>query len=171
MRRSLAKQRSLQTAVRAFTLIEVLVYLGVLAVLLGIGYSALYHCMDGYIAFRRSVDDIGSVLNTGERWRADVRAVHRPIRLETKPEEQILYLPGVRGEITYRFTTNAVSRRVGNGSWSQLLGNVKASAVKSDQRQNVTAWCWELELQPRSKISRTCALFTFIAVPNGNSSK
>jgi hypothetical protein len=147
----------------------------VVFVLLGVGYSALYHGIDSSIALRRDADDIASALHAGERWRADMRLANKQIRLEQTPAGQIAYLEGLHSEAAYRFSTNAVFRRVGEGPWVKLLSNVKSSVIEPDARQHVTAWRWELELQPRQKGSvkpgRVRPLFTFIAVPEGTPTK
>jgi len=158
-----------------FQLIEALVYIAVVFVVLGAGYEALYLCIDSSITLRRNADDITNALLAGERWRADVRLADRHIRVEKTPAEQIAYLEGARVEVAYRFSTNAVLRRVGDAPWVRLLANVRSSVMEADPRRQVTAWRWELELQPRQqanmKPGRIRPLFTFIAVPEGSSSK
>lgn len=158
-----------------YLLIEALVYIAVIVALLGAGYAAMYRCIDSSIALRRNADDITSALHAGERWRADVRAARQPVRLEDTADGQLLYLPRATNEVVYRFSTNAVSRRLGAGPWLRLLPSVKSSTMKSDPRQHATAWCWELELAPRTQASvkpgRVRPLFTFIAVPERPSSK
>jgi len=156
---------------RAFTLIEVLVYLGLAVLLLGFGYSAAYRCTDNSVALRRSTDDIVNALHAGERWRADVRAASGQMQVESGPGGQIFRIPCVRGEVVYRFVTNEVFRQVGGSPALRVLENVKVSAMQSDPRQNVVAWRWELELKPRAKISRVRPLFTFIAASSGSSAK
>ena len=148
-----------------YMLIEALVYIGVSFLLLGIGFAAMYRCIDNSVGLRRSADDITSVLHAGERWRADVRATVRPVQLENLPAEQILHLPGPQIEIVYRYAEGAVFRRVGPGAWTQLLTNVSSSTVQPDPRQTLVAWRWELELKTRAKASRIRPLFTFMAVP------
>ncbi len=156
----------------AYLLIEALVYIGLSLVLFTVGYAALYRCIDTTVAMRRSAEDLSHSLYAGERWRADVRAAHGSLRLETTESEQILHLPAVaRGEIAYRFYENAVFRRINSSPWSILLTNVVASTMESDPRQNVSAWKWELDLRPRSKPSRIRPLFTFEAVPGQDSPK
>lgn len=154
---------------RGYLLIEALVYIAVIVVLFGAGYAAMYRCVDSSIALRRNADDITSALHAGERWRADVRAATRPVRVETTLSGQFLYLEGAAGTVAYRFSTNAITRRLGMGPWVRLLPNVRSSTMSADQRQQVTAWRWELELQPRPtgsiKPGRVRPLFTFIAVP------
>jgi len=153
----------------AYMMIEALVYIGLVMVILGAGYVAMYRCIDNSVALRRSADDISRALQAGERWRADVRAVQGVVRLEDTSAEPTLYLPSARGEVAYRFASNAVLRRMGDGNWVRLLANVKTSAMSGDARKNVAAWQWELELQPQFKGTvkpgRLRPLFTFLAVP------
>ena len=164
-----------RSAIRGFQLIEALVYIAVIFVVLGAGYEALYRCMDSSITLRRNADDIASALHAGERWRADVRLASRQIRVEQTPSEQIVHLEGPRGEVAYRFATNAVLRRVGDAPGVRLLPSVKSSVMEADPRRQVTAWRWELELKPRQqanmKPGRVRPLFTFIAVPEGSPSQ
>jgi Tfp pilus assembly protein PilE len=160
---------------RGYLLIEALVYIGVVAALLGVAYAAAYRCIDRSIALRRNADDITSALHAGERWRADVRAAASQVRLENTEADQLLYLDGPGSTVVYRFTTNAVSRRVGSAPWVRLLPKVKSSTMIADRREYVTAWRWELELQPRAtgsvKPGRIRPLFTFLAVPQHLSPK
>ena len=152
-----------------YMIIECLVYGMVLLILLGVGYAAFYRCVENSVRLRRNASDIANALHAGERWRADVRAASSSIRFERTGTGQMLRLTGVRGEVAYQFTTNAVLRRVGNGTWTRMLNNVQSSAMETDQRPNVTAWRWELELEPSSKRpARVRPLFTFLAVPEGS---
>src|SRR5439155_11435731 len=76
-------KHNLKPQVRSgYMLIEALVYIGVSFLLLGIGFAAMYRCIDNSVGLRRSADDITSALHAGERWRADVRATVRPVQLE-----------------------------------------------------------------------------------------
>ena len=151
-------------------IIECLVYGFVLLILLGVGYAAYYRCLENSVRLRRNVDDVANALHAGERWRADVRAASGPIRFESADTGQMLRLTGLHGEVAYQFTTNAVLRRVGNGTWTCLLKQVQSSTMEADPRPNVTAWRWELELRPRSKKpARVRPLFTFLAVPERSS--
>jgi hypothetical protein len=160
---------------RAYLLIEALVYIAVVFLLLGAGYAAMYRCIDSSIALRRNADDITSALHAGERWRADVRSATKRVRLEDVAPEQLLYLDGTNGQVVYRFATNGISRRLGTGPWVRLLPNVKSSIMQPDPREYVTAWRWELELQPRTtgsvKPGRVRPLFTFTAVPERTSTR
>ena len=158
-----------RSAQRAYLLIEALVYIAVIVALLGVGYAAMYRCVDSSLALRRNADDIASALHAGERWRADVRAATTQVRAENTDAGQHLYLEGARGTVTYRFATNAVLRSVNAGPWLHVLSSVKSSTMTTDKREYVTAWRWELELQTHAygsvKPGRVRPLFTFIAVP------
>jgi hypothetical protein len=160
---------------QGYLLIEALVYIAVIVALLGAGYAAMYRCVDSSIALRRNADDITGALHAGERWRADVRTATSQPRVENTDAGQLLYLEGARGTVVYRFTTNAVFRSVSGGPWAHVLEHVKASVMAPDKRENVTAWRWELEIQPRAKGSvkpgRVRPLFTFLAVPEQPATK
>jgi len=155
----------------AYLLTEALVYMAVLFLLLGVGYAALYRCVHSSVALRRNTEDIVRALRAGELWRADVRSAASPARWETTDTGRILRLPGKRAEVAYRFSEGAVLRQVGSAPWRPLLIGVKSSTMEADPRQNVTAWRWELELDPQIKPGRVRPLFTFISVPQASSIK
>ena len=153
-----------------FTLLEMLAYIGVLFVFFGASYAFTFRCMKDSTGLRRATEDIADVLQVGENWRADVRAASR-IQLETAPNEQVLHLPGSRGDIAYRFAENSVSRRVANNDWAPLLTSVQTSTFTNDLFNNVSLWRWEVELQPRAKKPGSRPMFTFMAVPSASSGK
>lgn len=157
----------------AFTLVECLVYMILLFIVLGLGYAAMYRSMDASMGLRRNASDITQALDAGERWREDVRLATQPLRVEKGDDQQtILHIPQADTEVTYRFASNNVSRRVGQGDWAPALEHVNASNFILDPRQKVTAWKWELELQPhRKSLTRLHPLFTFIAVPTNSPAK
>jgi prepilin-type N-terminal cleavage/methylation domain-containing protein len=150
---------------RAFTLIEVMVYIAVLAVLMGLAYEILFQSLASSVAFQRSADDIVKVLRAGERWRADVRAC-ASVRLENRGEEQLLRLQHAGRAVSYRFATNCVFRSVAGQPWTPLLVNVKSATFAPDRRRAVTGWRCELELQKRTRQAGIAhPVFSFMAVP------
>jgi type II secretory pathway pseudopilin PulG len=152
-----------------FTLVEVLIYMAMLFLILGLGYLAMYRSMDASSGLRRNTDDIRRAVDAGERWREDVRHATKPLRLEhATAGEIVLRIPEAHAEVAYRFSSGTVSRRIGNGEWTPVLDKVKTSAFIDDRRKNTTAWLWEVELQTyRKSLTRTRPLFTFIAAaPN-----
>jgi hypothetical protein len=160
-------------SVSAYMLVECLVYISAVCFLLGAGYVALDRCITSSELLRRSADDITSAIHAGERWRADVRLATAEIRLVNTNGEQMLHLTGPRGTREYRFADGSIFRRVDQGAWSRMIANVQSSTMESDARGSVSAWRWELELQPRlkgpAKPGRVRPLFTFTAVSGRNS--
>lgn len=152
---------------RGTSLIECLVYIGVLFVVLAVAGAAYARVLDHTRQVRRVAADIARALDAGERWRADVRAATAPPRLETQGPIQALHLPGPDAEVVYLFDGSNVVRRAGAGATGQtFLPRVKASRFVPDPRRHVTAWRWEVELQPGPRPGRTPPLFTFLAVAN-----
>jgi len=156
-----------------FTLIETLVYMSMLFVILGMGYLAMYKSMDASTGLRRNATDITRAVEAGEHWREDVRDATQPIRLEPVGEnETVLHIPQAQAEVTYLYSSNSISRRVGQGDWFPVLEHVKTAQFVADQRQKVSAWRWELELEHyRKSTTRTRPLFTFVAVATNNLAK
>lgn len=161
------ERTGLVSYVRGYTLIEMLVYMGVAFLVLGLASAAMYRSMDASDGLRRNAGDISSTLSAGERWREDVRRANGPLRLEKIDEnETVLHIPQKHGDVVYGLSSNAVTRQVAAGSRTPVLDHVKASDFVADQRGKVLAWRWEVELLPyRKAMTRTRPLFTFLAVP------
>ncbi len=154
---------------RGYLLTEALVYIGLVFVLLGIGYAAMYRSIDNSVALRRNADDILRAMHAGERWRADIRLATRDVAWDNRGDDPVLRLEGSTNQVNYRFTGSAVYRRTGTGPWSRILEHVGSSLMKRELRPAVIVWRWELELQPQAtgsfKPGRVRPLFTFLAVP------
>lgn len=161
--------RSRVTGGGGYLLVEALGYIAVVFVLLGAGYLALYRCMDHSIALRHNSESLAAALQAGERWRADVRAAAQGVTREKRGDGAVLVLRTAAGTVEYRQEGRSLHRRVGAGPWVKLLDSVKASRMEADRRTTVTAWRWELELQPQAKgrdvPGRFRPLLTFLAVP------
>src|SRR2546421_12898184 len=80
---------------RAYMLMEALAYITVLLVLMGVGFAALYRCIDSSIALRRSAGDLTAAIHAGERWRADIRSAEKEPWLDTTAYDPILHIPRV----------------------------------------------------------------------------
>lgn len=147
---------------RGITLIECLVYIGALAVVLGMGMAAYQSSLDHTISLRRNTDDITQALSAGEYWRADIRAATQPPRFDETA--QILHIPQAKGEVAYQFSEEQVSRRgSADGVWTVILPRVQQSEMIRDARAQVTAWRWELELRSYRLEVMIRPLFTFTA--------
>lgn len=146
------------------SLIECLVYIAVFGILLGGGTAAFYFCWDHTRAVIFTANEVESALRAGETWRADVRAATGKISIETTATGEVVKIPEGGKEIVYRFTEGLLCREIPAQNHSRvLLERVKVSEVKSADRAGVSAWRWDLELQPRRKEARFPLLFTFEA--------
>ena len=146
---------------RGYTLIEVLVYIAVLTVVLGVAYTAYARYEKGSRDLSRNADDIIRALRAGERWRDDVRAAVAPVRIT----DNGVVIPQRAGDIEYAFADGTL--------WRQklpVLKQLKASAMRSDPRPHVVAWRWELELASPKQTAHVRPLFSFTAVPGGGQS-
>ena len=153
---------------RGYLLTEVLVYIGLVFLLMGIAYAAMSRLVDNSVALRRNADDVIRSVHAGERWRADLRAASRVVHLENSGDEQILHLDGDHGVVEYSYAAGGLFRRNGAEAWFPVLDRVKSSTMQLDPRPGVNAWRWELELQPQNrgsfKSGRIRPLFTFLSV-------
>jgi len=144
---------------RGFTMIEMLVYIAVLAVVVNLAFFAYYRYDQQMRNVRRNADDIVRAMRAGERWRDDVRnATASPRAIEDG-----MVIPWRSGEIVYVFADGTVWRRAA-GLQTVALKNVSASTMSSDPRDRVSAWRWELELTSPKKTVLMRPLFTFTAV-------
>lgn len=144
---------------RGYTLIEMLVYIAVLAVVLDLSFAAYYR-YDLYTRdLRRNADDIVRVMRAGERWRDDIRNAIAPPHITKNG----IAIPTQSGPIDYIFVDDTVWRQMA-GVPSVAFRHVKVSVMSIDQRQHVDSWRWELELTSPKKTVLLHPLFTFTAV-------
>lgn len=155
--------RSISRPRTAFSLLECLAYLGVFFIVLGVAFGAYYRMNEQTREFSRNSADIIRAMQSGERWRADVRAATNAMQFE---ENQELRLTTRSGEVSYFFRDRTVWRQDFDKKQSELfLSNVKSSTMTADARPQVKAWRWEIELQTKRTNSTIRPLFTFLAVP------
>jgi Tfp pilus assembly protein PilX len=149
-------------------LAECLVYIGVWVMITGLAFTAFFRVLDNAKRLRRNAADIARALQAGERWREDIRSATGSVKLVTVEgaPDQALHIPQHSGEVIYFFTgTNVVRRANATASWVETLVAVRTSNMIEDRRPRVTAWRWEVELQPVKKTSLTRPLFSFQSVP------
>jgi type II secretory pathway component PulJ len=146
-----------------YNLMELLTYMAVFAMVMGVVFPAFHKVFKQFRAMERNTDDIVRVMNAGERWRNDVRAsVSAPVATDTT-----LKLVQKTGTVTYEFADNAVWRTAPDGARWAVLSNVKSVVVHEEKRSNVTAWRWEVELLTKQDVVRVTPLFSFMAVAGG----
>lgn len=152
--------------VAGVSLIECLTYIGILSIILGVGYAALYSAMENARGLRRNADDIAAALNVGELWRQDIRDATGAIRAEQLGTNQTLRIPQPSREVTYEFAEGRLRRQVErDGPWQILLPKVQNSMMSADRRERVAAWRWDLMLKPGSRKVLLKPVFSFTAVP------
>lgn len=152
---------------RGATLIEMLIYIGLLAVVLGVGVNGLIRVWGVHGTLRRQSDAIVLAGDTGERWRADIRAATGPIRSD---DGTTLTIPVGDRVVTWGFGNGIVWRQAASDrKAAPLLLGVRASRMTPEIRGPVRAWKWELELEPVPARARTVPLYTFFAVEGGGS--
>jgi hypothetical protein len=145
-------------------LVECLVYLTVFVILLGGALTVFYFCWDHSAAITYATNDIGTALNAGERWRADVRAATGKIIVETDSTSQTVWIQEGKTKVVYRFSVGEIRRQdSAEKSFQLLLSRVKSSQMETEMRGGVTAWSWELELAQHRKETHLPLLFTFEA--------
>ena len=147
----------------AATLIECLVYFGVMTTILAAASLAFYRSYDHMRSLRRNADDITRVLHIGELWRNDVRQAVRPPTLDAT--NQTLHVEHRNGIVDYHFAKNQILRRTATDApWTCVLTNLNGSQMNLETQRGVAAWRWEIELRPLRKPARVQPLFTFTAV-------
>jgi len=161
------KLPSSSSRVRAQTgvlLIECIVYIGLYAIVVGLGLATFYLCWDNSKALLYVTDDMAAALRAGERWRADVRSATGKITVKTMAQGELLRIPNGTNAILYRFSAGEIHRQLASSNFSEsLLPTVQASQMVMDPRGPVSAWRWELELKTRRKETHLPLRFTFEA--------
>jgi hypothetical protein len=158
-------QRGVSSFCGGYLLIEYLIYIGVLAVVMGLAFSAFYRCLDNSRNLARQAEDVLRVLNTGELWRKDVREAVDPPRLISEGDLTALEIPKRGHLVVYLFDDGSIWRKDGAAAPRDILGRVKNSRMIEDRRERITSWRWEIELATKKKAVRLRPLFTFQAVP------
>jgi hypothetical protein len=155
-------------SVSGILLIECMVYITVLAIILGVGSAAFYVCWDNSKALRYATGDVESALRAGERWRADVRSAKGKITVENSPEGELVRIPRGTNELFYKFSNDEVRRKSSSASsWILVLPRVKNSQMQMENRNQTVAWRWEVELMRRNMKTKLALLFTFEAAVPG----
>jgi hypothetical protein len=150
---------------RGISLIECLVYISMWLAITGIASAVFYKAWDNSKHLRRNADGIVQALHAGELWRADVRSATGPLENAEAGDTATIRIPTAKGAVVYSFANGELRRQTAENTPPQiLLAHVKASRMQLDARRHVTAWRWELELQPVQKKPKMLPLFTFESV-------
>ncbi len=158
---------------RGATLIELLVYVAIFAVVLTLAFSAFHQADVTSRGLSRNAAEIVRAVQAGEAWRREVRAAITPPRLETMNEGvELLRLPVPGGEVTYHFRAGKVWRQDTHQTQPvAFLPEVANSRFFPERRGEVIGWRWELELMSRRTNAAIKPLFTFLVpftAPSGH---
>lgn len=170
LRLSTAAHQAALRSQHGVSLIECLAYIALVTLVLGLASAVFFRCWDDSKHLRRNADDIVRALYAGEQWRADVRTANGPIQVTDLNDTENVVIPGRSGKIIYTCASGVLRRQTGAGAPMIVeLEHVKSSRMSPEPRPPVTAWRWELELQPGQKQVRMLPLFTFETVAGQNS--
>ena len=152
---------------RGLSLLELMVYISVFIVILGISYASLYRTTDTTKHLGRNAHDISRALRAGERWRQDVRSATGAIELDRSASSVAIKIPTKDGVIRYTFRDGVCWRESqGRSDPEKFVDRVRDSQFISEKRSSLSCWRWELELEPSRTHASMKPLFTFIA-PSG----
>src|SRR5690242_19470360 len=119
---------------RAIVLIDLLVYISLLAIILVLMAVVFDQGMQQAAHLRRNVADIERAMKAGERWRADVRAATGKPWMETKEGVEFFKIPTGTNEIAYSFQSNRVYRfDLGKEAWEVALKDVKGAQILAEK--------------------------------------
>jgi hypothetical protein len=155
---------------RGVALLDCLVYLTLLACIMGFGFAAFLETVGRSTELDYVATSTVQVLHAGEQWREDVRQSKTPPVIRENGTE--IELQTSAGIIRYAVQGSTLRRRAGEPSpWVDALSRVKASRFAEERRTRVTAWRWEIELETRQDRERASRVFTFQAVPKPSINK
>lgn len=150
---------------RGMMLIDCIAYLGLFGLIFGMALMAFYRAHDNSNHLALNTAELIRALNTGERWREDVRTATAPPRLEEAGGESVFLLTHTNGEVRYVWRDGVILRQATpNTNWVTWLPSVKSSVMQREARANVVAWRWEVELLSRKKVPQVRPLLSFQAV-------
>ena len=162
---------------RGVTLIEVLIYAVLFSVFMLVASNAYISSENQARSMRWNAIKIIQVMNAGERWRQDIRdAIRPPQNIQSSlpnPDDplDIIELTSLkiikssetnwyafRGDHVFRMSSHLPTR------WELVMDRVNSSTMIEEERGEVAAWRWELELKTITTNAPTLPLFTFLSV-------
>lgn len=141
-------------------LVECMVYIALVMLITGVGVSLFTRTLSFQREIERNSNDIVRTLKVGEQWREDIRKAVKPITVENHRLE----IPQVNSRVIYDWNNGSLWRIEFDDPPQLLLRGVKASEFIKDDREHVSAWRWELELDRHRGKMNVEPLFTFGAV-------
>lgn len=163
---------------RGVTLIEVLICVVLLLGFMTVITTTYISGKNQARSIQWNATKIVRVMYAGERWRQDIRdAISPPQNIQSSlpnlddPSDKIelTSLKIIKSSETnwYAFRGDHVFRMSSHlpTQWELIMDRVNSSMMVEEQRGEVAAWRWEVELKTRTKKAPIHPLFTFLAVP------
>ena len=162
---------------RGVTLIEMLAYIVLFSAFMLVAFDMYFSSKTVARGIQGKASAIIQVMYAGERWRQDIRNATSPpqitqsslpnpddlpdiIELTTleiiKPSETNWYT--FRGDHVFRMSSLLPTK------WELVMDKVNSSTMAEEQRGEVAAWRWEVELKTKTTNAPTRPLFTFLSV-------
>jgi Tfp pilus assembly protein PilE len=149
---------------QGFTLVECLLYFGVLSVIAGLAFCAYFNCQKNTRQLQAFSNQLLRTMHAGERWRAEIRSARGvPFLLD----DSKFCIPSETGKVIYSLSDGTLWRQIDEkNSKVEVIKGIKTSVMHLDEDAHIHAWRWELELSPSTKQSKNTYCFTFKAVNN-----
>ena len=163
---------------RGVTLIEVLIYVVLFYTFMMVAADTYMSGKNQARSIRWNATKIVRVMYAGERWRQDIRdAISPPQNIQSSlpnPDApldiiELTSLKIIKSSETnwYAFRRDRVFRMSSHlpTRWELVMDRENSSTMIEEERGEVAAWRWEVELKTRTKKAPIDPLFTFLAVP------
>ena len=151
---------------RGIALLDCIVYLTLLAVILGFAFTAFLDTVSRSTELDYIATSTVQALHAGEQWREDVRRAQVAPQILTADGRTEMHIRTAAGVTSYAVQDSTLRRRAGEKApWIDILTRLKSSRFAEDRRKQVTAWRWEVELETRQDREKSNRAFTFQAVP------
>ncbi len=152
---------------RHMTLVEVLVYMSLVALVSGLAIRIFFGGMDAAATVRSSSERVLNTFRQGDRWREDIQKAKR---VEAGQDRTALRLVKDNGDIIHYRLQEHDLHRIRHDSENGRTATVVVKKVQNCRftpfpADNPRGWKMALELQTKQDKSKIDPLFDFIAVP------
>ena len=160
-------RRASTASARGILLFDLMVYIGLLAMILILSAVVFDRFLDQSAALRRNISDIDRAMKAGERWRVDMRSATAAPQLNGIT----MIIPQTNGDLVYELGSTVTRKRPNAQIADPVLSGVRTNQMIFEQRTHAAVWRWEVELDQRRENARVRPLFTFMAVAGSKEAK
>lgn len=166
------RPRSRYARQRSFLLFEVMVYVGLLVIILGLAYRMFFEALAHHRHLAATTTALVTALEAGEQWRADVRASLGGPQLLPNAPRPTWQLQKRRHTVQYALDHEAILRRVlPKTNWLVVVTNVIQTRMQIESRSFGVVARWDLELRGYRPSPLIKPVFSFLAVPQPSARK